>query len=227
MILDVALNTLCDPSLRDVYDLKLGVAPVAPNPAVTASLPAIVSGDVAQAQALATAVMELKRTQPATLGERSFLLSAATQTVGATTRSLATILRIVIGLFVLFLVVRFGGCMMSGRGAVPPPAAVVKAEEKLMIQSYFKKHGVRASNRAEVAALIAEDRRRDNELRQKAFQEQKVNDEIQTFFREASANNARQEQEKEWERQRAEAEARREALLRQSSAPAARSANED
>lgn len=216
-LLDVALNTLLEPSSRDAYDMQLAAAS-----AVNVSFPVQPAsgsgGGEGRALQLTAAAEDIYRTSLAAVDERKLQFAAVTQTVGASLRSLKIILRIVGWLLVLGIVFRTAGCMLAARPTPLPPVQVAKAEEKLKIQAYYKKHGVRVANRAEVEALEAEDRRKENERRQEEFNRRKIEDESERYIEESEALSRRLEQ----EQQRAEAEARYEAMRRQNEAQAQR-----
>lgn len=220
-LLDVALNTLIEPSSRDAYDMQLAAAS-----AVNVSYPVQPAsgsgGGEGRALQLTAAAEEIYRTNLAAIDERRLEFGAVAKTVGSSVRSLKIILRVVIWLFVLGIVFRTGGCMLAARSAALPPAQVAKAEEMLKIQAYYKKHGVRAANSAEVAALEAENRRQENERREEEFNRRKIEDENRRFIEESEELSRRLEQ----EQQRAEAEAHYEAMRRQREAQSQRGADE-
>jgi len=219
-LLDEALGILSDAASRRLHDEQLAAA--RPDSPVVQAMPASVPlTEEQRALQLAMTAEEIYRANAVAVAERRFPLAAVSETLGTSMRALQIILRILVWLFVAFLVFRMGGCMLASRNAVPPPSLVARAEEKLIIQSYYKQHGVRAASRAEVAALVAEDKRRENERRTEEFEKRKADSEMQRFLSEASANNERLEEEKE----RAAAEARQEALMRQREAESLRGAN--
>lgn len=209
-VLDVALNTLSDPVSRDAYDMQQ----VAASQANTALPARLASGSVSnevQALQLATAVDSILKSNTAAIDERQLQFKAVSQTVGASLRSVKTILRIIGLLLLLGMVLRMGGCMMAARKPVFPAGVVAKAEGKLIVQAYYKKHGVRAANRAEVEALEAENRARETARREDEFKQRRAEDEAQRFIEDAQNNFRRAEMEQE----RAQAEARYQAMRRE------------
>lgn len=209
-VLDIALNTLSDPVSRDAYDMQQAAA----SQANTALPVRLATGPVANevhALQLATAVDGILKDNSATIDERQFQFKVVSQTVGASLRSVKTILRIVALLLLLGMVLRMSGCMMAARKPAFPAAAVATAEEKLIVQAHFKKHGVRAANRAEVEAFEAENRARETARREDEFKQQRAADETRRFIEESQDNYRRAELEQE----RAQAEARYQAMRRQ------------
>lgn len=218
-LLDEALGTLSDAASRRLHDEQLAAGKS--HSTVVATPASVPLTEEQRALQLAMTAEEIYRANAVAVADRRFPLAAVSETLGTSMRALQIILRILVWLFVAFLVFRMGGCMLASRNAVPPQPLVAKAEEKLIIQSYYRQHGVRAASRAEVAALVAEDKRRENERRTEEFEKRKADSEMQRFLSEASANNERLEEEKE----RAAAEARQEALMRQREAESLRGAN--
>jgi curved DNA-binding protein CbpA len=209
-LLDVALNTLSDPSSRDAYDRQL--AAVVPPAADFSARPAAASpNDEGRALQLAAVVEDIYKTNISKIDDQRSTLGVVSQSLSASGRSLKLILRIVGLLLLLGMVLRTGGCVMAARKAEPPRALVAKAEDKLIVQAYYKKHGVRVANRAEVEALEAEARRADNERREAAFKQRKIEDDNERFIEESRQSSLRMEREQE----RADAEARYEAMRRQ------------
>lgn len=208
-VIDIALNTLSDPVSRDVYHMQQAAAnQVTPTPQTKPASASI--GAEGHALQLAMAAEDILKGSVTAIDDRQFQFKAIAQTVGASFRSLKIILRIIVLLLVLGMVLRMSGCMLTARKTVIPPAAVTKAEGKLIVQAYYKKHGVRVANRAEVEALEAENRARENARREETFNQQKSEDEAQRFIEDSQSNFQRQE----LEQQRAEAEARYQAMRR-------------
>lgn len=209
-LLDVALNTLLDPFSRDVYDAQLAAANQG-NVTLPAKLATGSLGGEGQALQVAAVVAGMYKTGVAASDEHRVQVNAVAQTVGASLRSVKIILQIVLWSLILGVTLRMGGCVLAARDTVPPPAAVARAEGKLIVQEYYKKHGVRAANRAEVAALEAENRRSENDRREEEFNQRKAEDASQRFIEESQEKFRRLEREQE----RAKAEARYAAIRRQ------------
>lgn len=184
-LLDVALETLSDPDARTEYDIRQGLA--APPPPTLPALRPVSAADEARALQLAAAIEENHRT--ALAGEQRLQLEAIRTTVGTSTRALKTILRVVAGLIVLFFVLRGAQLAMASRrpAAAPPSPQVLRAEEMLIIQAYYKKHGVRPASRAEAELLEQEQRRRDNERREAEFERTRDAEERARFAEEGRA----------------------------------------
>lgn len=217
-VLDVALGTLSDANARDIYDRKQAEA----ARYATATPLALTAGPEAEHRALrvADAMAEVHRHQLTVGAPPKLDFGEVSQTLGATGRALKIILRVAILALVLLAVMRVGQNVLAKRqGAAPPPAAVVaRAEEKLTIQEYFKRTGVRVASADEARALEAERRRAENEAREAQFNERRQREESERFFEESRRNAEDQEA----EQRRAEAEARYEAQRRQREARAPR-----
>lgn len=221
-LLDIALNTLADPLSRDVYDAKLAAANQA-NVVLPAKLAIGSVGGDGRALQVAAAVESMYKANMEFVDTPGLQLNPVAKTVGASLRSVKIILQIVLWSLLLGMTMRLGGCVLAARDAVPPPAAVARAEGKLIVQDYYMKHGVRAANRAEVAALEAESRRSENERREEEFNQRKSEDAAQRFFDEARDASLRADREQE----RAKAEARYEKERRQRAAQLAQTPNQE
>jgi curved DNA-binding protein CbpA len=180
-LLDAALETLSDVDKRAAYDARLP-QPAAPD----ARLPVPVANPIAnpadESRALRLAEAVEHDFKLAAGNERKMQFQAITSTLGTSARALKTILRIVVGLIVLFMVMRWGQMAMASRTPPPPPSAeVLKAEEKLIIQKYYKTHGVRLGSRAEAEQLTLEHRRKENAQREAEFERDRAARELERF----------------------------------------------
>lgn len=216
-LLDVALHTVSVPVLRDEYDAKLaattrsGSAPL-PVKANTLSLV-----DAVKVNQIAAAIEDSQIT--ALMQTRQFPVKEVSSTLRTSARALKTILRVVIGLFVLGFFIKMGQTAVAFRNAGQPTADQLKAEEKLAILEYYKKHGVRPASGAEAALLEKENQRRELELRAAKAKEQREEAEYRRFVEESRregdyiheelVRSEQYEREKEEQRQRAAAEEQR------------------
>lgn len=219
-LLDVALQTLSDADARAEHDIRRGLAeaPAASLPVIRPASP----DDEARALQLAAIVEASHRMGLA--NDQRLQFEAVSSTVGASARALKAALRIVVGLVILFFVLRGAQLAMASRkpAAAPPSAEVKRAEEMLVIQAYYKKHGVRPASRAEAELLEQEDRRRENERREAEFERERSAREMQQFAEEGRAigrqvsNDIRAAEEtaRFEDRQRAEEQAYQEAQQR-------------
>lgn len=176
-LLDVALATLSDAEARAAYDAKLS-APVSPAPPLP--VPVTSPSEVSRALQLAEVVEQNFRMSVG--NERKLQFDAVSATLGNSARALKTILRIIIGLVILFMVMRWGQMAMASRPPPPPPSSeVLKAEEKLVIQRYFKTYGVRPGSRAEAEMLTMEHRRKENAAREADYERDRAAREAERF----------------------------------------------
>ncbi len=211
-VLDVALNTLL--SSRDAYDAELAVAsPVTEVVPYKAS--ALAPAGEANVLALVAELESNRTALSARLESHPSALQVASSTVKTSAKSLKVILRAVIGLLILGSVVTVGRLSSASSQPAIPAAERAKAEDKLVILEYYKKHGVRPASRAEADFLEAEDRRKENEQRAGEFAEQRRDEEYRRFVSESRREGERvhqdlanAEMEERW-RQLREAEEKR------------------
>lgn len=184
-LLDIALDTLSDPASRDAYDAKLTLE-TAPG-SMTLTGTALISAGMTEekAQQLAAAIVDDYKSSQAGIIERQIDFQAVSSTVGASARALHKILRVVAGLIVLGFVLKMGQLALAARRPALPPEAVARAEEKLIIQQYYKKHGVRPASRAEAELLEQQHRREENALRQAEFEKEREASELRRFEEES------------------------------------------
>ena len=217
-VLDVALSTLVESWSRDAYDAKLAT-PISP-PKTTVS-PLAVSHDADYNPMAVAAAITKNHNIAAATSEAPTPLSIASTAVSGTAKALNTILRIVGLLLVLAVVIRMASCGMRWSAPTPRPeelypAAVAKAVEKVAIQDYYQKHGVRPASLAEVQELEIKDRLQQQELRKQSAQESEysrlveqsrnegdqVVAELQQAEERARYMEERARQRAEWEKQR-------------------------
>jgi hypothetical protein len=183
-LLDMALDTFSDQASRDAYDAKLASSPVPSNaafPVRVASSPA----EEVRALELVAAVEGKRTTALVGYDDRKLQLQAVSSTVSAAGRSLRTILRIIAGLLVLGFVLKMGQMAMASRHDGHRSKEIARAEEMLVIQQYYKKHGVRPASRAEAEFLEQENRRKENELRRVEFEKARQDSELRSFVQES------------------------------------------
>lgn len=214
-ILDVALHTLSVPALRDAYDAELAPPASPANAVAPVRTTALALVDDAKVTEIATAIKRSHQTVPVSLASHRTELEIVSSTVSASARSLKTILRAIIGLFVLGSVLTMGKIAFASRTAALPTKEEARAEEKLIILEYYKKHGTRPASRAEAEFLETENRRKENEQRQAEFAEKRKDDEYRRFVEDSRDmgerihDNLVQEEEREKERQRMQEEQKR------------------
>lgn len=218
-VLDVALHTLSVPVLRDEYDAKLAWASGTGNAVVPATASYLPSLDVARANELVAEIESHHKSAVTMLDSNHFPLKEVATTVRISANSLKTILRVTISLMILGFVLKMGQLAIASRQGAVPSAEAAKAEEKLIIQEYYKKYGVRPASRAEAELLEQEHARKENEQRQAEFAAKKKEEDERRYVEESrrmaervSDNLARDEErarQEELRKQREEEYARR------------------
>ena len=164
-VLDVALNTLSAQWSRDAYDAELAALASASGstlPAVPrANLPSLDSG--VNALQLAD---ELHHTYKKALAEsdaRNSLVIVA-ESVATSASVLKNGFRVLAGLLVLLAVFKISMALFAATHQADMYAKEkASAEEKVVIQDYYQKHGVRPASRAEAEMLEAQARQEQNE----------------------------------------------------------------
>lgn len=196
-LLDVALHTLSNPVLREAYDAELAVAAKPVGNAVV-PVPTATPSSAEQIRALALiAEMEGNYRVATRSGAReaSSMLQTASSTIGASAQSLKVIMRVVVGLFILLMVLVMGRGAAASRQSEVTMADKLRAEEKLIILEYYKKHGIRPASRAEAEFFEAENRRKENALRAAEFEEKKRQEEYDKFIEESQRQGDRAHEE--------------------------------
>lgn len=219
-VLDVALNTLSTPVTRDAYDAQLASANAPGNVALPIKSSAASLGDETKALKIVAAIEDSYKIAAANIDSLQFPIKEVSSTIGVSARSLKKLLRIIFGLMVLGLVLKIGQTALASRQGEFPPREVAKAEEKLIIQEYYKKYGVRPSSRAEAELLEQENRRKENEQRAAAFAEKKNEEEYSRFVENSQdeGDRIRENLVREAERERYEEMQRQNELRRQEEA---------
>ena len=220
-IINLAFETLSDPASRAAYDAKLAIG--TPPASGSASSNALALPPDASTIALRAEAISLRAEA---ISLRADALSI--KTVGTDLNSrinhpgfgqtntlspipifkkfimvLGSVVAAWMIIHVLFLLTTKGRTHVNAEMAA-------KAEEKLIIQEYYQTHGVKASSRAEVERLEAENRRQENE-RRTAERERERQEENTRRFEQESRQRAEEVSEKlryaeEQARQRAERE---------------------
>jgi hypothetical protein len=226
-LLDMALKTLSVPSSREIYDTELGArAPSRTLPVVVAGAPTR-SGTynaVAVAEALHESYQATRAGSETTRSLAIFAESAATSA-----SVLKKIFRVLLGLFGVFIVFKISaGMYLATHPPVEYPKEKARAEDMVIVQDYYQKHGVRLASRAEVEMVETEAHRQENEANRAAAEQQRAQEREERFSEAArdegnrissnlQAAEARARAEEE--RQRREEEWRKEQENRQRSGP--------
>lgn len=219
-VLDVALHTLSTPLSRDEYDAQ--IAPLIPSVKVPTQY------TDANALKIAAALEESNRITAALLANQPLPLQAVSTTVNSTIKSLSTIFRLLIGLVVFAVVIKWGTAVLAQR---TPSAAASSAAEKAMLLEYQQTQGASAVNdpveverlRKENAEKAAELEKQKREDAERKFVEEsrrignKVTDNLSREDARAQDEAVRkawqlaqeQRQREEMQRRQAEAEKRR------------------
>lgn len=211
-VLDVALFTLSTPLSRDDYDAKIA----APTPPVaTIKLP-LKAGE--RSLSMAAAVEKNSQLSAALLANQTTSFDVAATTVKSSVKSLKYIFRFIAGFIVLLVVIKWGVSSMTHRNPAIGMAEMMAAEgkmssteEKLYLQEYYQKYGVRPANKAEADLLDIERRRKENaekaaelERKKAADAEKKFVEESRRIADEVSANLQREEEKARYEAMRKE-----------------------
>jgi len=184
-VLDVALHTLSVPVSRDAYDAQLASTNATGKVAFPIKSNVVSLGDEAKALRIVAAIEDNYKIAAANIDSFQFPIKEVFSTVSVSARSLKRLLRVIIGLLVLGFVLKMGQMAFASRQAGRPSSEVARAEEKLIIQEYYKKYGVRPASRAEAEFLEQENRRKENEQREAAFEEKKKEEEYSRFVEES------------------------------------------
>lgn len=211
-MLDVALFTLSTPLSRDDYDAKIA-APLPPAPLI--KLPAKVGEHSLK---IAAAVEKNSQLSTALLANQTTSFDVAATTVKTSMKSLKYIFRFIAGFIVLLVVIKWGFSSMAHRNQALNTVEMAVAqekmsstEEKLYLQEYYQKYGVRPASKAEADLLDVERRRKENaekaaelEKKKTADAEKKFVEESREIAAEVSANLQREEEKARYEAQRKE-----------------------
>ncbi len=226
-VLDMALNTLTAPWSRDAYDAELRArAPANRNlPAVSASNP-LAQSPTFNAVVVADALHQSYKT--ALAGSDNSLVVFA-ESAAASASALKKVLRALVGLFVLFVISRCSmGLYMNTHQSELYAKEKAKAEDMVVIQDYYQKHGIRPASRAEAEMLEQQAQReqdeanriaseqRQQEERDRQFADQarregeRVSRNVEIAQAQAREQEERERREAEWAKQQAEEKQRME-----------------
>lgn len=226
-VLDLALNTLSVQWSRDAYDAQLA----AHNPSVHVDLPALNAMKVPQKSAfnslqVAAALEETREMVNSRMNDPLAPLAIASSTVSSSVSALRKLLRLAGGVLALGAVIQVGLIISGSRMGQPYPEARAKAEEKVIIQDYYQKHGVRPASRAEAEALQKENQKQAQAQEKAELQKQQEQENYSRFVEESQRQSAqvsydlqraeesdrlekeRVRREAEWAQQRAEEDER-------------------
>jgi curved DNA-binding protein CbpA len=171
--IDSAFNILSDEGSREAYDSQLA----------TIRVPAIVGAGVdSRSLQIAAAIEGNYKITTVVEGEHESPLKAVSATFSGTASALKKILRAFIVLMVAGMVIQVISSISAGRRM---ELEATKAEEKIYIQEYYKKHGVRVGSKAEGMLLDAESSRKENEQQAAQLEKQRKEDEYNRFVEEA------------------------------------------
>jgi hypothetical protein len=182
-VIDVAFNTLTEKSTRDAYDARMAMRNPPDNAATSLSLVPSAPKDEASLKAeaisLKSEAMSLKA-DALSLKADVMALKAGTgyslppeHVLDKTSRLLSPVKKaftIVGGLIAIGMVVQVLFLLLMNRHAGQAVGDAAKAEEKVMLQDYYQRTGVRVNSKTEMDLLEAADRR--EEQKQQALKEQ-------------------------------------------------------
>ncbi|HSM98596.1 MAG TPA: hypothetical protein VLS47_06230 [Gallionella sp.] len=222
-VLDLALNTLSVQWSRDAYDAQLAAL----NPSANIASPAlnvmkVPQGAVFNPLQVAVAIEDTRRLAVSSKAGHPVPLAVMSATVSSSVSALRAIFRVFGGLLVLGIVIFTSMRIAESRGEAPYPEMRAMAEEKVIIQDYYHKYGVRPASRAEAEALELENRRQANaqhiaELQRKKQEEdyarfveqsrrdgEQITNDLQRAEESARYEEERKRREAAWAQQRAE-----------------------
>ncbi|MFY9259984.1 MAG: hypothetical protein WAO71_05670 [Gallionella sp.] len=209
-VLDVALFTLSNPLSRDEYDAQIA-PPIKPEP--VNKLPLKVSEN---SLSIAAAMERNNQLSAAMLANQTTSFDVAATTVKSSIKSLKYIFRFIAGFIVLLVVIKWGISSMAPRhpllGAVEMIAAEEKmsaTEEKLYLQEYYQKHGVRPASKTEADLLDVERLRTENAERAAKLEKKKEAEADKKFIEESRAMAAKVSENLQREEEKARYEAMR------------------
>ncbi|MDD4963150.1 MAG: hypothetical protein PHI11_04420 [Gallionella sp.] len=185
-VLDVALFTLSSSLSRDDYDAKIAAPP---PPAPVIKLPAKVSENSLR---IAAAMERSNQLSADMLANQATPLDVAATTVKSSMKSLKYIFRFIAGFVVLLVVIKWGVSSMAHRNQTIGTAEMLAAEgkmssteEKLYLQEYYQKYGVRPASKAEADLLDIERRRKENAVKAAELEKKKAEEADKKFVEES------------------------------------------
>lgn len=223
--LDLALNTLTSRPARDAYDAGLAASHTSLDRPASTHLTTTSQSVDYNPIALANALVEPHQHDELMVRDAQHPLKILSATASSSISILKTIFRTIGAIFVLIIVIKASaGLLMSSHQPDMYAQEKTRAEDMVIIQDYYEKHGVRPADRAEAERLELEDKRKKEE-QQQTEREQKRQEEAYNRFVETSrmegervtrdlelaAAREKQEEERarreaEWARQREEAQ---------------------
>lgn len=227
-ILDVALQTLSTPMLRDAYDAGLA------SPSNTTNIPLIPNPSNSPLNSKTTAlelvavIEDNNKIATAIMANQASPLTIISNAVDGSVNSLKRILKVIVTVIVLIVVIKAGGAMLTYAYIDRGQGVISKAEEKAVLQEYYQEHGVRPGSLIEADLLEVERLREENEQRAEALDTNRRESEYKNFVEESrrignqvsndlleAERNARYEAQQEQEKIAREERERKEAEIRE------------
>lgn len=184
-MLDLAFNTLSDQEARDAYDAQLATHKTPENIAVPVNTNVVSRRPDSKSLMIAAAIEDTHKMAASIDAGYPTPLTIMATTVNSSASSLGKLLRVFVGLLVLGFVINGALAILGNRRQEHPTSAVSKAEEKVIIQEYYQEHGVRPGSKEEVDLLEIENRRKENERRAAALEQQKKDEAYNQFVEES------------------------------------------
>jgi curved DNA-binding protein CbpA len=182
-VINVAFNTLSIKRTRDAYDARLAGSNAPVNAAASLSMVPITPSEASslrnETMSLKAEAMSLKaeavslRAEVMALKVDTGYQSPAETVLEKSSRLLSPVkkaLTIVGSLIAIGMVIQLMFMLMVNRQAGQVVGEATKADEKVMLQDYYQRTGVRVGSKAEMDLLEAANRR--EEIEQRAIQEQ-------------------------------------------------------
>jgi curved DNA-binding protein CbpA len=173
--IDLAFHTLSAEGSREAYDSQLAAFKVPATVAMGLQVDA-------KSLKIAAAIEDSYKMAAVIESGHELPLKVISSAVSGTASALKKILRAFIFFIVVGMVLQTVLAVSSSRKM---EHEATKADEKLYIQEYYKKYGVRIGSKAEGVLLEAENSRKENEQRAAELEEKRKKDEYDRFVEES------------------------------------------
>lgn len=220
-IIDLAFKTLISPSSRNAYDAELAAGMVAAGDS-TPPAGLVLQPDSsaislkAEAIALRAEAISLRvdalamKSDVAAFSAPGIHETSGQATISALTPNLRKIAMFLGALLAGWMVVQVFSLLMFNRHTSLTEEAAAKANEKMIIQEYYQKHGVRASSKAEVDLLEAQAQRKEAEERRIEREKLKAEEDAKDFEKESRRRAEQVSADLRYSESQAQEQARRE-----------------
>lgn len=215
-VIDMALHTLSVQSSRDAYDAQLAPLQEPARAVVPRNDNAVLRGSDVVPLRIAAAIEDTHRMAAAIESDHKMPLAVISKTVDGTVSALKKILAVIGFLLALGMVIKVASMNSQTENS---SAETSKAEEKVILQEYYQEHGVRPGSKVEADLLDVENRRKENERREAAYEKERQDSEYRQFVEESrrrgeqvSENLRRDEERARYEEEQKKRQAEQERL---------------